>query len=79
MRKSRLVLLVLVLVPVLLIASGIGAVAWLTGRAMPQVSGSLQLAGLDAPATVQRDSNGIAQISASTPHDLFLAQGFVHA
>jgi penicillin amidase len=79
LRRSRIVIVVLLLVPVMVIASGIGAVAWLTGRAMPQVSGTLQLAGLEAPAVVQRDANGIAQISAGSPHDLFMAQGFVHA
>jgi penicillin amidase len=45
----------------------------------PQVSGSLEVDGLGAVADVERDSAGIPQISAATPHDLFLAQGYVQA
>ena len=36
-------------------------------------------AGLAAPVTVYRDAAGIPQIFAETDHDLFLAQGYVHA
>src|SRR6185437_12633702 len=35
--------------------------------------------GLDKPVRIDRDATGIAQIYADTPHDLFLAQGYVHA
>jgi penicillin G amidase len=59
--------------------AGFGAVAWITARALPQTSGTIRLAGLDAGATVRRDAYGIAQIGASNPHDLFMAQGYVHA
>jgi penicillin G amidase len=70
------ILLVLVLVIVL---ATVGLLAFVTGRALPQTTGSLHLAGLHAPATVARDVNGIAQITADDPHDLFMAQGYVHA
>ena len=63
----------------LVVATGVGAIAWITGRALPQTSGTVAIPGLDGTATVRRDLNGIAQISATTPHDLFLAQGYVHA
>jgi penicillin amidase len=79
LRKVRLVVVVVLVVVVAGIAAGVGTVAWFTGRAMPQTSGTLRITGLAAPATVDRDVNGIAQITASSPHDLFLAQGFVHA
>ncbi len=48
-------------------------------RSFPQTTGELSLPGLDASVTVTRDASGIPMIEASTAHDLFLAQGFVHA
>ncbi|WP_327136100.1 penicillin acylase family protein (plasmid) [Streptomyces sp. NBC_01343] len=45
----------------------------------PQVSGELTVAGLHGKVTVARDGSGVPQIYADDPHDLFLAQGFVHA
>jgi penicillin amidase len=35
--------------------------------------------GLEGPAQVDRDANGIAHIRAGTRHDLFFLQGWVHA
>ncbi len=57
----------------------VGGLAWITGRGQAPASGSIALAGLDAPVTIARDINGIVQITAETPHDLFVAQGWVHA
>jgi penicillin amidase len=37
------------------------------------------ISGLDAPVEIYRDSLGVPQIYASTEHDLFFAQGYVHA
>ena len=48
-------------------------------RSFPQVDGELMLAGLDDTVDVYRDAWGIAHIYASTSHDLFFAQGYVHA
>ena len=48
-------------------------------RSFPQVDGTIQLTGLDGPVDIYRDQMGIANIYASTPHDLFFAQGYVHA
>ena len=50
-----------------------------TQRGWPETSGTLVVAGLEGPATVVRDAHGIIQITADSPHDLFLAQGYVHA
>src|SRR5919109_2395952 len=74
----RLVRLAIVLVIVGALIAG-GLVAFITMRAMPQTSGTVKIAGLDGKVTVIRDSAGIARIYADTPHDLFLAQGYVHA
>ena len=45
----------------------------------PQTSGEISLQGLDGPVNVYRDPYGIPQIYASTEHDLFFAEGYVHA
>lgn len=52
---------------------------WSTRRPFPAVEGEIAIAGLDGEVEVIRDANGIAHIYASTVHDLFVAQGFVHA
>src|SRR5665811_1212441 len=48
-------------------------------RAFPDVDGDVAIAGLQAPVEVVRDTMGIANIYADTTHDLFMAQGYVHA
>ena len=45
----------------------------------PQTSGTLPLRGLEGEVTVHRDAYGVPHIYADTPHDLFFAQGYVHA
>jgi len=45
----------------------------------PQIDGEIQIAGLDGPVDVYRDAMGIPHIYATTSHDLFFAQGYVHA
>jgi penicillin amidase len=46
---------------------------------LPQIDGTLSIAGLSAPVTVQRDAQGVPHIHAATLHDLVIAQGFVTA
>lgn len=48
-------------------------------RSFPQVDGEIQLSGLDGEVNIYRDEMGIPQIYASSLHDLFFAQGYVHA
>jgi penicillin amidase len=48
-------------------------------KSFPQTDGEVQLEGLDAPVDIYRDSMGIPHIYAATQHDLFFAQGYVHA
>jgi len=74
-RVLRVIVIVLVVV---LLAGGL----WLgvsLRRSFPQTEGSLQVRGLEAPVEIVRDSFGIPHIYASSEHDLFMAQGFVHA
>jgi penicillin amidase len=46
---------------------------------VPQREGSLSVPGLTAPVEIARDTYGIPHITASNDHDLYFAQGFVHA
>jgi penicillin amidase len=62
----------------------IGMVPWIVmrralTRAWPRIRGTLRCEGLYAPVTVLRDRWGVAHIYAANAHDLFFAQGFVHA
>jgi penicillin amidase len=75
---SRLVRL-LVVVLVVVIAAVASLVGFVTLRSLPQTDGRIALPDLEALVTVRRDAAGIAHIYGDTPHDLFLAQGYVHA
>jgi len=48
-------------------------------KSFPQIDGEIKLEGLDGPVDVYLDQMGIPHIYASTQHDLFFAQGYVHA
>lgn len=75
MRAVKIVLLV-VLVLVLLGAVGV----WTTLRAsLPDLEGDADLAGLEAPVTVERDSLGIPTITGESRADVARALGYVHA
>lgn len=47
--------------------------------AAPQVEGRLQLPGLQAEVTVERDADGVPTLRAGNLHDLMFALGTVHA
>lgn len=78
-RRARLIVLALAV----LLVAGSAAGGWYavdTVRAsFPQLSGSVKVAGLSASVDVKRDANGIPQVYADTPEDLFKAQGYVQA
>lgn len=66
----------------LLLAVGLaaaGGAAYLVRRPFPQIAGTLPVKGLQAPVEVIRDRWGIPHIYARNAHDLFFAQGYVHA
>jgi penicillin amidase len=75
---KRLVALVLVVVVVAVVVT-VAGVTYITARALPTTDGTIVVAGLDGEVQVHRDANGIVHIQATTTHDLFLAQGYVHA
>ncbi len=48
-------------------------------KSFPMVEGQIQVNGLDHPVDVYRDAMGVPHIYATTQHDLFFAQGYIHA
>src|SRR3990172_8509546 len=77
-KRSRAPLIIFIILLVVLLA--LGALGnWTARRGFPQAEGTLRLPGLQAAVHVFRDSMGIPHIFATNPHDLFMAQGFVHA
>lgn len=48
-------------------------------RAFPQITGTLAVPGLRAPVEILRDRWGVPHLYALNAHDLFFAQGYVHA
>lgn len=64
---------------VVLALIAVGFIAFTVQRSFPQLSGEAPVPGLDAEVTVQRDVLGIPTITADSTHDLFFAQGYVHA
>lgn len=77
-RLSRILLwIVIALLALALILAAFGL--YTVRRSFPQVEGTLQLPGLQAPVHVYRDGLGVPHIYAENEHDLFMAQGFIHA
>ncbi|TDC18881.1 penicillin acylase family protein [Streptomyces sp. 8K308] len=78
-RRGRLIVIALVM----LLVAGVGYGAYwsisIVRASFPQVSGELAIDGLTSEVTVVRDANGIPQLYADTPEDLFRAQGYVQA
>jgi penicillin amidase len=69
-----------ILVGLLVLAALIAVlVVFLARRAFPPVDGDLEVTGLDARVEIIRDVDGVPHIYAETEHDLFFAQGYVHA
>jgi penicillin amidase len=58
---------------------GLGYGALTVRRYWPETDGTIQVDGLQAEVIVVRDDWGIPHIYASNTHDLFFAQGYVHA
>jgi penicillin amidase len=76
LRGGAVVIVVIVVIAVL--AAG-GLVAAVTAGAQPQLSGTRGVAGLGAEVQISRDESGVTHIAAGNQHDLFFAQGWVHA
>ncbi len=55
------------------------ALAWYVYSKQPQRSGSVTLAGLQAPANVRYDERGVPHIEAGDEADMYRALGYLHA
>src|SRR4051812_45926814 len=69
----------LIFILLLVVAAGLSGY-WFVSTAkksLPVLDGTLHVAGLSSPVTVQRDVNGVPHISAANINDLLFAQGFV--
>ncbi len=62
----------------LVLAAG-AAAGYAVRRAFPQVAGTVEVPGLREPVEVVRDRWGVPHVYARNEHDLFFAQGYVHA
>lgn len=76
---KKILLYLFVFLLVIVIAAPTYAWFGVIRPALPQTDGELAVEGLTASVTVYRDSSGIPHIFAENAHDLFFAQGFVHA
>src|SRR5437016_3929504 len=73
------VLLLLVLALATATGAGLGWVYFTARSVLPQLDGSIRLAGLSAPIEVLRDAQGVPHIRAQNMQDLLFAQGYVTA
>ncbi|HSJ55410.1 MAG TPA: penicillin acylase family protein, partial [Anaerolineae bacterium] len=75
LRMLKVVLVTIVALVLVVVVAGV----ILVRRPFPQVEGTVRLPGLDGKVEIYRDEWGIPHIYAETDHDLFFAQGYVHA
>ena len=67
------------LTAIVLLLAGAGTGTFIIRRAFPQIAGRLVIHGLLAPVEIIRDRWGVPHLYARNTHDLFFAQGYVHA
>ncbi len=79
MRPGKLVLATLLAVVLIVVCSVGGLVLFNTTRMLPQHGSLLYVGGLQDRVEVLWDAWGIPHIYASNAHDLFFAQGYLHA
>ncbi|MFN8378780.1 MAG: penicillin acylase family protein [Anaerolineae bacterium] len=79
MKILKIVLIVLLVVLLVVVLGGFLVYNDTTEGPLPQTSGSINVTGLDGPVEILRDASGVPHIYASTPHDLFFAQGYTQA
>lgn len=79
MKILKRILTIFIALIVILAALAGGGFYYLSRQSFPQTNGGLQMAGLNGKVEIIRDKFGVPNIYADTPHDLFMAQGFVHA
>lgn len=78
-RITKIILLILGSIIAIIALLGLIGYFTLVRADRPRLEGEINLGGLTAPVTIYRDKSGIPHIIAENSHDLFFAQGFVHA
>ena len=86
-RFTRVLTRVLLALVIIVVLVGAGGAYYLKSyipntvapKSFPQTEGELKTSGLDGVVDIYRDAMGIPHIYADTVHDLFFAQGYVHA
>jgi penicillin amidase len=76
-RIKRLIIISSIIVVLLLSLFVAGFIS--IRRSFPTLDGTVQVPGLQSRVEVFRDSFGVPHVYASNQHDLFFAQGYVHA
>ena len=69
----------LLLAVILLVLIGLAGGYFYLRQSLPTTSGTVTLNGLDGEVEIVRDADGVPHIFATTDHDAFFAQGYVHA
>ncbi|HSP06183.1 MAG TPA: penicillin acylase family protein [Acidobacteriota bacterium] len=64
---------------ILLLAAAAALGIFVVRRSFPVLDGEIHIQGLNAPVKIYRDDHGIPNIYAASQHDLFFAQGYIHA
>jgi len=64
--------------------AAVGVLRWTEERrelraSYPPLDGTLVVAGVEAPVTIERDRRGVPHVRAADEHDAWFALGFVHA
>lgn len=78
-RQRRRRVLIALAILLLLVIGVVACTRTMMRRPFPQTAGELTLPGLNASVTIHRDEFGIPHIYAENEHDLFMAQGYLHA
>ncbi|HEY1939380.1 MAG TPA: penicillin acylase family protein [Candidatus Angelobacter sp.] len=76
------ILKIILWILLLIIIAGLLAFLWFYKGArssLPQLDGTISVAGLQSPVSVVRDGHGVPHITAAKLEDLFFAQGYVTA
>src|SRR3954467_9589586 len=74
-RITTAIILFLLLAVIIVVAGFV----WTAKASLPQVDGTLKVAGLNGPVKVLRDAQGMPHIRASSMEDAIFAQGYVTA
>ncbi|ABA21395.1 probable penicillin amidase [Trichormus variabilis ATCC 29413] len=56
-----------------------GFLSYTVQRSLPLENGAIALPSIKSEVTIKRDQWGIPHIYATNSHDLFMAQGYIHA